>query len=180
MNYITIVALSLILALSGVFIVRNRVVGVMSFGIKVLFVASVIVGITVLLFPPMYNEMAEVILDRSGVLETVRDLDDKLIINQLPDSIDGFIDMIKQTLRPGSDVDTSDEFTPGYVEKNIYPILITVTGAVLRIGIGLLALIGMVGGIYLSYATVGVSEVSSLKNKIESFENRLKELESTK
>lgn len=182
MDLITGILFGLIVVTSIVFLVRKKVIHLMTKGIKVLFVIFVTTGLLSLFAPQIYNGIADNTLKSIGTYQAIKDFDTKVPIESLteaPQNIWNDIKNIFYTQDPNPTT-TSTESTnsKGLLEGSLYVGLTDLFAFILRIlGISI-SIGGLVLITYLSYSTAGATDIDILRSKYNSLEKRIKELES--
>ena len=86
MNILSIIIVGLLLVLCFVFFIRSRVILLMSVGLKISFFLFIIMSLTAIFIPEIYNFLADFTLKQVGTYESIQNLDDKFILNTVSES----------------------------------------------------------------------------------------------
>lgn len=174
MDVLTVCITLVILCLGGLFFLRWKIVGLMSWGLKLAFPILLVIALSALFLPQVYNSGADLMLRQAGTYTTIRSLDKNIAaIGNVPGNILGNLGNIFNS--GGSTQTNSDK--PGFLESQLYVSLINLIGFLLRIFTLILSLIGMGVVLYLSYSTAGVTQSAELQIRVKQLEERLSALE---
>jgi hypothetical protein len=148
----------------------------MSFALKAGFLSCIIVCLSSLFVPQMYDFLADFTLQQMGIKESIQELDDKFILNAVTETTEDIWDDLTGLF--GTEDDETDEKPQeGFFEQSLYPSLVSTVAFLFRALALSVSLIGLVGIVYLSYATGGAYDVQKLKSDYASLAERIKVLE---
>jgi hypothetical protein len=179
MSFLTILILALVFVLTGIFLVRSKIIGLMAQGLKLGFAFCIFVIILSLFVPSVYTKLADLTLRQSGTLAKIQTMDDSMSFNVVKETSENVWEDFEDFLNINKESeDAQDEKkTEGFLEDNFYPGLVSLTAGILRFAAIVLSLLGLVGIIYLSYAAATVDETRRLQVKVQNLEERLRVLE---
>lgn len=184
MDFITTILFIIIAATAVIFLVRKKVIHIMSRGIKVLFVIFLAVGLISLFAPQIYNTLADGTLKNIGTYKTITDIDNSISLDSIKDVPQNIWESIKNIFEPQDSSNqqnqkpsTSTE-SKGLLEGSLYTGLVALLGFIYRVlGIAL-SIGGLILITYLSYSMAGATDMDDLKSRYALLEKRVAELES--
>ncbi|MBN1618126.1 hypothetical protein JW887_02170 [Candidatus Dojkabacteria bacterium] len=181
MNYISIILVVFIFVIVGVFLIRSKLVSLMNAGLKFFFFALAAVALVAILIPVVFDKIADFSLKQAGVYEKITNIDEDFSgIETATETTQGIWNDIS-SLWGGSDdskdSDSEGDAEGGIFERNVYPGLVSFVSVMIRIFTLIFSIGGLIAMIYLSYATVGASDLDSLKSKVAELEDKVAILE---
>lgn len=170
-----IIIFLLIFALLAVlFFLKFRIVRAMHWLLQIAFPVLLILGLSALFLPQIYDSLADSSLRTVGVFTRVQELDHSISnVSNLPQNVWEQI----QKLFNGQSNSQSNSNQPGYLETQLYPTFVSGVQLVYRAIVILLTTLGMCAIVYLSYTTSSLSEVAKLRAKYHELERRIAILE---
>lgn len=112
-----------------------------------------------------------------GTLESIQKFDEDFIIDDITEETQDLWEDIENFITGEESEEETEEERKGLLEENLYPSLVSAISFLYRALAIVLSLAGLVGIIYLSYATSGISDVQKLANKINALQERVEQLE---
>lgn len=177
MNLITIVLSILLFVLFFLFLMRSKLISLMSASLKITFFVLLITALSGLFTPQLYTMLADLTLKQTGTLETLQMLDEQFIINDIAETSEDLLQDIENFFTGDEEESTDEQEQGGIFERNIYPGLVKLIASIYRILATFLSIIGLIVIVYLSYATSGAGDIQKLKSRVVKLEERLKQLE---
>lgn len=174
MNIFTITILVILTLLLALYLIRNKVKRAVFGTLKVIFVSSLLVALSALFLPQVYDATADFSLRQTGTYESLVSFDEGLgsIINA-PQSI---WDQISE-LFGGSANDDVQNTQTGILETNLYPQLVLLFGGILRISALVISILLMIIVLYVSFGFDTVSEIGKLQAANKELVERVNKLE---
>jgi hypothetical protein len=175
-TFIIIVCI-VIAVLSITYVLRNKIVLMMSSGLHIAFVLFISTAIISLFIPTVFNSLANYTLENMGTLTSIQDIDKSISLDTVLEPTQNVIDEItswwpwnntQENIQTNSN---ATQKTKGPLETNLYPSLVSFIENTYRIVTLLLSIIGMVVVIYASYATGNVHQIDRLEKRVKYLEN---------
>lgn len=180
MNIISIVFLIIIAIISFIFLIRSKLIHIMSLGLRIGFVSFIVIALTALFIPAIYNKVADLSLKGIGIHSAIVDFDDTIDINSFTEAPGDIVDTIINLFGGTSNDTNSEETNPddiGYLEDSLYPLLVDLISFLYRSIAAILSLLGLIVIVYLSYATSGVTDNDALMHNYAILQQRVENLE---
>ncbi|MCA9385940.1 hypothetical protein KC717_04805 [Candidatus Dojkabacteria bacterium] len=180
MNYFTYIVLGLLVSIIGIFLIRSKLIRVMSFGIRVTFIGLILTTIVSLFGSDLFTQLADASLKKSGVHEVIQEVDSTLRFDFVKDSAEDIWDDLKGLFGGDEEVEQAEEIVineEGVLETRLYPLLVNMIGNLYQYTTLILSLLGLILLTYISYATQSVQEAVKLDHKVNALEKRLRVLE---
>lgn len=148
----------------------------MSTSIKLGFFLFFFLSLTVLLLPGVYETSADFTLRQAGIYQSIQDWDQNFLVSTISGTTNDVIGSIRDLL---GDEEFAEEavVSETFFEDNLYPVLLNTVTVILRIALGTISFLAMIGSIYLSFATSTVSEVQVLRDRCSQLEERISSIE---
>lgn len=153
----------------------------MSASLRIGFFVLIAFTLSALFIPDLYAILADFSLRQTGTLESIQNLDNNFALNSLADAQDIWEDI--EEIFTGNDNqenDESEEDEKGFFESNLYPTLVSSISFIYRTLAIILSITGLIGIIYLSYATSGAADYQKLKSNFDKLQKRVELLEGSK
>lgn len=174
MSPLTIIVLIILIAISLLFVLRAQIVRMMHWGLHLLFPVMVIICLTALFVPQLYDTVADNSLKAWGTYQTVvnidQGIDDALATPQ------GILNGIQSLF--GGATNENEDFD--FAQTEVYPGLVAGISGIYRTLAIVLSLVAMALILYLSYSTDGAYTAAKLDHKVKQLEKRLAALEGPK
>lgn len=177
MNWLTSGYLLLIGILVIVFIFKHyiqRWLGLFAYG---LFFLSLVGALVALVSVKPFVFLAEHSLQQAGTLETIRNIDEALPIDQVITPVKDLWEKIKEMWNGTPELEkpqaqpTMGEGV-GMLEAEVYPQLVMTVAKSYRTAIMGVSILGLILSIYLSYTVAQTGELERLRKRVEKLEGR--------
>jgi len=149
----------------------------MSTTLKVGFVVLIITTLSALFIRKPYELLADFSLRQVGTLQTIQDIDDRLLLNNISEATEDFWDNLEAFFTGSDTSDESDTDKTGFFEETLYPGLVSALTFIYRVLTIILSLLGLLVIVYLSYTTSGATDVAQLKQEMKRLKQRIEKLE---
>lgn len=163
--------------LTGLFALRTKLVGLLGLGLKLAFPLMIVLVLSGLFVPQIYEFLADQSLRRAGLLTGIQEVDGRIGSVSKPGKniVDNVLDLIGQGEKSANDAKTGDK--KGILERTVYDNLVSLFTLIYRLLAVLVGLAGMLLIIYLSYAVGFAADYVGLQTRVSQLEARLTELE---
>lgn len=176
MDIITIIILLILILFVVVYWLRGKLVSLLSNSIHLIFVLSIVLVLTGLFLPQIHEITADMFLKSAGTYNNIVDIDKALPLQNLIDAPGNIFDQFKDLFNPQQE-DKDNNQNTGFFEENLYPSILSVTAALIRIFSIIIGFLGMGLVIYMSYIFSSTLDLERLKRKNIDLEERIKILE---
>lgn len=176
MNIISIIILLCILVITFIFLIRSKIIFLMSAGLQVGFFALLFLTLSTLFLPQIYTFLSDFALTQSGTREKIEEIDEKFIVNDIAETSEDVWNDI-ESIFTGEQQEEETDDTEGLFEEHVYPGLVSLVAFILRTIILILSLVGLIAIVYLSYATMGATDIAQLQHNYEQLQKRVEMLE---
>ena len=169
-----------LIALICIYIFKDRIVIILDWILKVLFVICVILAVSAIFIPSIYQGLARTSLENAGTLKTLRDIDAASDINKIIEPGQQILNNIGNFLAGSPSITPTPTNTPvfaGRLERDVYPGLVNGLAGIYIILVLVISLGGISGVIYFSYTTSALREASILQGKYKKLEAKVQKLE---
>lgn len=150
----------------------------MSTTLRIGFFALILVTLSALFIPQIYSFLADFTLKQMGTLENIQKFDEDFIVDDIAEETENIWQDI-ESFFTGNDKQEEEvkEDQKGLLEENLYPSLVTAVSFLYRALAIILSIAGLIGIIYLSYATSGTADIKKLESKLNALQERIEHLE---
>jgi len=153
---------------------RSRLVGALDFLLKILFPLLLLLGLSALLIPSIYESLANSLLINSGTLSTIQGLDSQIgglleLPGQLLSGIGSLFGGLEKSAVPDS-----------IIEQALYPGLILMISGLIRLFVIVTTIAGTTIVVYLSYTTSSFAKVIRLEKRVRELENLMQKKDEAK
>jgi hypothetical protein len=172
MDYLIIFIVVVIVLLCLVYLIRNKVVHIVSKTLHLGFIVMVLVALSALFLPQIYRGVADFTLTTAGTYQNMQKLDTQVnTVIQAPQNI---LDAIGNFLTGKQNEDKKTD--NGFFVNSLYPSLVDTLGFFYRIFALILSIAALVAIIYFSYNFQSVDAMDKLKHRVDLLEKELKAL----
>jgi len=176
MDILTIIILILLLILTFLYLIKSKIIFIMSSILKLGYITFMVLALSAILTPSIYNTLSDFALKQGGVYEKIQEIDENYIVNYIPESTEDFWSDVESIFT--NDQEEVEEIEEGFFEENIYPSLVKSLATLIRYFVLLISILGIVLIIYISYTLIGSTDIQKLKKEFRILSQRVDLLES--
>jgi hypothetical protein len=177
MNILTVILLLILIVIVGVYLIKDKLIKVLSSSLKLGFVGLILVALSAILIPGIYEKMADWGLHQAGTYTTIQQWDKSLPISQLQNAPQNLWDLIQNAISGNNSSNQNSNNSPGFFEKNLYPSLVSTVSLIIRLAVIIISFIGLISIVYISYLSLNTLEVSDLQSEVHQLQQKINSLE---
>lgn len=172
---VNIVIVAIVFILLLIFLIRTKIIFLMSLALRIAFFALIITLLSALFFESPFRFLADLSLRGIGTYESIQKIDEEFFASSVSESAEDIWNDVESFFTGEENVEEVE--TKGFLEERLYPTLVTALTLLFRFLTVIFSLAGLIGIVYLSYATLGASDTEFLKREVAALQHRMIQLE---
>ncbi|HEQ65396.1 MAG TPA: hypothetical protein ENN64_01020 [bacterium] len=179
MNILGIIFIIFSILAIVIYSVRNKLVDILILTLAVGYFISIGLGIIGIFFPNIPESLADLTLQKAGVYEQIREIDQSSpqnLLDEAKDMFNNLFGVFNDTDENFSDIDETED-DKGFLEKTFYASLVAILAIIYRYIAIIASFLGQILIIYLSYAASGVIDARKAERRLDELNSRVRYLE---
>ncbi len=172
---ITYIVLVILLLVSVMFVLRKKLVRVLDFLLKILFVLLVLAVLSALFIPSIYESTVDQGLQTAGTYELIIEIDNNLSqIQNIPNNV---VEGLQGLFGGSSGQHSNAEVEAGFLEDTLYLGLVLGVSAILRVAVISMGVAALILLTYVQYSVGGAADIATLETRVRELESRIADLQ---